>query len=189
MLFSIFGPSCSGKDTIANELFQEKDIKKLLQHTTRPMRPGETEGVEYYFHNNHTDAKEPFCLKSFEVANGETWYYWFELDDAINAIESRDKYITITDVDGTLKLLEKGAYAIRINVPIEIRIKRYYERESLKTNPDFKEAMRRIIADIEDFDEREIAFVHKLNNKLFDVNNSEVLTDAVRDVNVIIHTI
>ena len=153
MVITFCGPACSGKDTVVSKLMANKliDFKRLIQHTTRPMRPGEKEGVEYFFHKSKDEAKDPFSLKEFTVSNGDKWYYWFEYDEVINAVESRELFITISDVDGTINFFNHGARAIIIDVPIEERIKRYYERELKKSKPNFKEAMRRIIADIDDF--------------------------------------
>jgi guanylate kinase len=50
MMLVISGPSGGGKDTIA-ALLDEEDpyISRCITATTRPMRPGEEDGVDYYF--------------------------------------------------------------------------------------------------------------------------------------------
>ena len=50
-IFFVSGKSCSGKDTIFNILKQseELNLKTVVGHTTRPMRVGEQDGVEYFF--------------------------------------------------------------------------------------------------------------------------------------------
>lgn len=50
MLFAICGPSKSGKSTILNEILRIRpDLKKLITLTTRSPRPGELDGVDYFF--------------------------------------------------------------------------------------------------------------------------------------------
>ncbi|MBQ3141870.1 MAG: guanylate kinase [Clostridia bacterium] len=43
------GPAGSGKDTILERYFQTGMGKKTISATTRAIRPGETDGVDYYF--------------------------------------------------------------------------------------------------------------------------------------------
>ena len=49
-LYIVSAPSGSGKTTLLQHLLRSfNDLKFSVSHTTRPPRPGETEGVEYYF--------------------------------------------------------------------------------------------------------------------------------------------
>lgn len=47
----IMGKSASGKDKIYKNLIEDESLKlnTVILYTTRPMRAGETDGVEYYF--------------------------------------------------------------------------------------------------------------------------------------------
>ena len=58
-IFLLMGKSSSGKDTIYRELMRKKDIglKKVVSYTTRPMREGETDGVQYLFKNEEEYRK------------------------------------------------------------------------------------------------------------------------------------
>ena len=50
LLFIISGPSGAGKGTVYNEVIARRpEIKKSISVTTRAPRPGEVEGVHYYF--------------------------------------------------------------------------------------------------------------------------------------------
>lgn len=141
------GQAASGKDSIVRELIK-KDYKRIVSHTTRPMRMNEKDGVEYYFHKSFDEAKNPFNVKIYK----NEWYYWFEEEDVMNAVNSDDTYITIADVDGSLKLQELGAVLIYIYAPLATRLERYFTRESKNDNPDYKEVIRRILADHDDFE-------------------------------------
>lgn len=49
-LYVIAAPSGAGKTSLVNALVKVNDnIKVSISHTTRPKRPGEQEGVDYYF--------------------------------------------------------------------------------------------------------------------------------------------
>ena len=52
-IICLMGKSSSGKDTIYKNLMEDKSLglRKLIPYTTRPMREGEQEGVEYHFNS------------------------------------------------------------------------------------------------------------------------------------------
>ena len=51
-IFYIMGKSATGKDTVYKELLKRfPDLKTIVPYTTRPIREGETDGVEYHFRN------------------------------------------------------------------------------------------------------------------------------------------
>ena len=50
LLIVLSSPSGAGKSTIARLLLDaDKDVTMSISATTRPMRPGEVEGVDYHF--------------------------------------------------------------------------------------------------------------------------------------------
>jgi len=51
-LLILVGPSGSGKSTLENQLVEKAGYRKAVSHTTRPMRKGEIDGVDYYFVDN-----------------------------------------------------------------------------------------------------------------------------------------
>lgn len=82
------GKSGSGKSLIAKHL-EEMGIQRIVTYTTRPMRDGEIDGVDYHF---VTEGKF-LLMKSYgqfletteyKVANGQIWLYgtpFKELDE------------------------------------------------------------------------------------------------------------
>ena len=53
MIIVLIGRMASGKDTVINAINKELKIPILVSHTTRPMRPGETNHKEYHFVDNN----------------------------------------------------------------------------------------------------------------------------------------
>ena len=76
MIFAFLGYTGSGKDTIVKRISKELDIPIVVSHTTRPMRSGETQDVEYHFVDNKyfVDNKDKFVeIREYQVYNGDTW--------------------------------------------------------------------------------------------------------------------
>ncbi len=168
------GQTASGKDTIKKELL-EMGMKSLVTYTTRPMRPGEVEGVNY-----HYLSKEEFLKKveegffaeyaSYDVATGETWYYGSAKEDI-----SDDK-VVILNPKGVKALREAGGldlYVFLIHTEYNVLIER------LKARGDKKEEyLRRLKEDLPDFEElRYDVFINndgslaprELAEKIFDI--------------------
>ena len=58
------GKSAAGKDRIYSLLAGNKELnlKKLVLYTTRPIRAGEQDGVQYYFTDDSRSKPEPTIL-------------------------------------------------------------------------------------------------------------------------------
>ena len=49
-IYYVMGKSSSGKDTIYKKLLERcSELRTIVPYTTRPIRDGEQDGVEYYF--------------------------------------------------------------------------------------------------------------------------------------------
>ena len=92
----LMGKTCSGKDTILNKIVK-LGYKKLVAYTTRPMRPGEVEGMNYRY-----VSTEDFLLKeangffaettSYNVSIGDIWYYGSAIEDYDKDKEHQELY-------------------------------------------------------------------------------------------------
>ena len=69
-IFYVMGKSSSGKDTVYKRLREyNPELRTIVPYTTRPVREGETDGVEYFFVNEERlremqKAKKERKLKS-----------------------------------------------------------------------------------------------------------------------------
>ena len=110
-IFALLGYSSVGKDTILKQVLKDMDdVKPIISTTTRPMRKGETEGVEYYFIDDTeffrrgTDFVEQRIYHTKVKENGvekdATWRYGIERME----LEKDDYLIVIVDSIGYKEL-------------------------------------------------------------------------------------
>lgn len=152
----LLGKSASGKDTIVRNLVEQHDYKRIITWTTRPMRPGEKEGVTYHYTTEEDFKKkinEGFFVewKKYETVKG-TWYYGTALDDIMKA-RNDDYSVIILTKDGLEKLNSFCSHLVGINllsVYLDVDTKVIKQR-LLKRGDDKKEAVRRIKYDKKDF--------------------------------------
>lgn len=161
----IMGKSSSGKDTVFRQLLNDRSLglKGVVLYTTRPIRSGETNGVEYNF---VSDEKADEFLKAGKVIEMRTYqtvygpWRYFTADDGQINLESGDRYIVI----GTLEAYgdfvkyfgQDHILPIYIEVDDGIRLQRALDRERQQEKPKYAELCRRFLADCQDFSEEKL---------------------------------
>ena len=161
----IAGKACAGKDTLVKAIMKEMNLPMALSFTTRPMRIGEKQGVEYDFideqafrdlHRNDMLAE----FTSYNVANGDTWYYGLTREE----LEKDDYVLAIVNPEGVRQIKEIygcRAHVILITANDKERIYRYLERDS---GNNVAECCRRFLADEKDFAELEYDYLVENDN-------------------------
>ena len=86
----LVGASASGKTAVGKVLDQKYGIKKVVTYTTRPMRPGEEDGKDYYFL-----TKEDFLEKKDEAFFFETIEYQGNFYGTARISLKEDSYIIV----------------------------------------------------------------------------------------------
>lgn len=162
-IYYVMGKSSSGKDTIYKKLVEKHpEFHTIVPYTTRPVRKGEKEGVEYHFVDEDRLQEMKAAGQVIEVRSYDTkcgvWTY-FTADDGQVNLELYD-YLVI----GTLVSYQKmksyfGEQAI-VPVYIEVedgeRLTRALSREKKQAVPQYAEMCRRFLADAEDFSEEKL---------------------------------
>lgn len=163
-IYYIIGKSSSGKDTIFKQLLAEKDLnlKNIVSYTTRPIRNGEQDGVEYYFVNEKVieearNNKKLIELRSYNTCHG-IWKYFTLEDHQINL--QNENYLMIGTLESFIHIRDYFGREAVLPVLIELddgeRLQRALERERAQEIPKYEEMCRRFLADSEDFSERKI---------------------------------
>ena len=185
-IFCLMGKSASGKDTVFSRLINDNklSLERMVPYTTRPMRSGEKDGVEYHFTDINglkslRDDGKVIEERCYHTVHGD-WHYFTVDDENV----SRDKdYLLI----GTLEVYEKlvAFYGGERVVPLYIeiddgeRLQRALQRERSQDNPKYAEMCRRYLADCEDFSEDKIALAGIV--KRYDNSNLEECIGSIKE--------
>ena len=186
-IFALLGYSSVGKDTILKQVLKDiDDVKPIISTTTRPMRKGETEGVEYYFIDDTeffrrgTDFVEQRIYHTKVKENGvekdATWRYGIERME----LEKDDYLIVIVDSVGYKELKNyvgnNKIVPIFISAPQEELKARALARGDLEAEVD-----RRLKDDYERF------LPFRIKTVYHEVKNGEGrLNEAIKEVEGII---
>lgn len=159
------GKSSSGKDTIFKELLKKGtlNLRTIVPYTTRPMRDGEKNGVEYFFTGEEDFQKLLADGKIIEHREYHTvhglWRY-FTVDDGQINLEAEEDYIVIGTLEGYRKMKAYFGEGVLLPVLIElddgVRLQRALYRERKQEKPRYEEMCRRFLADSQDFSEEKI---------------------------------
>ena len=168
-IFVVMGKTSSGKDTVYKRVLDSLTVsagntapKTVVIYTTRPMRPGETNGVEYFFATEKELQKlreegKVIEERCFHTVHGP-WYY-FTVNDGQIDLENHS-YLMINTLAGFEMIRDyynkEQVIPIYIEADAKDRLIRYINRESLQKNPNYKEVCRRFLADEEDFAEEKL---------------------------------
>ena len=159
----IMGKSSSGKDTIFKTLRELlPEYRTIVLYTTRPIRTGETNGVEYFFVGGEelqrlTEEGRVIELRSYDTKLG-VWKYFTVDDDQID-LKHHD-YLVIGTLQSYECLKEYFGEDCMTPVYIEVddgeRLQRALDRERRQEQPQYAEMCRRFLADSVDFSEENI---------------------------------
>lgn len=184
----IMGKSSAGKDTIYKILKEKIDVKPYVLYTTRPIRTGEKEGVDYNYLTDE-EMKQYFQDENSKVIESRTyntvygpWTYATILDNQFSSKKDLLMTGTLESYNALLKYFQnkKDIEIIPIYIEVDdgVRLERALKREREQSNPKYIELCRRFIADSQDFSEENInkSGIKKRfqNNKLDDCVNEIV---------------
>lgn len=163
-IICLMGKSSTGKDTIYKHLLADRELglKKIVPYTTRPIRRGERDGVEYFFKSEEyfqqlKDRDRIIEAREYHTVHG-LWRYYVADD---GQIEQSGNYIMIGTLEAYRHLQDYFGADRVLPIMIELddgaRLQRALNRERKQENPKFEEMCRRFLADSEDFSEERIA--------------------------------
>jgi guanylate kinase len=116
LLVVISGPSGVGKGTVRRALFQmpNHDLVYSVSMTTRPPRPGEVEGIDYYFVSKETFLQRIQDNKFLEWAEFVGNYYGTPRDKVEEQLDKGKEVVLEIEVDGALQVRKQMKEAVFI---------------------------------------------------------------------------
>ncbi len=184
-IFYLMGKSSSGKDTIFKLIKEElKGLKTVIPYTTRPIREGECEGVEYHFVadlecEKIMKAGKMIELRAYDTVHG-IWKY-FTADDGQIALEE-SSYLCIGTLESFAQMRKYYGEGKVVPIYVEVedgeRLLRAIAREQSEAVPKYEELCRRFLADAQDFSEENLqktGVQERFQNK----NIGEVLREII----------
>lgn len=163
-LFYIIGKSSTGKDTIFKSLMEDEalGLKPFVMYTTRPMRAGETPGVEYYFTDEAGLSDLERAGKLIEVRAYHTvhgiWKYFTADSEAVDLEKESYAMVGVLESYRAARKYYGADCVVPIYVEVEDgeRLQRALDRERSQEKPRYAELCRRFLTDSQDFSEEEI---------------------------------
>ncbi len=188
-IFIIMGKSATGKDTIYKSLLERSDLglNTVVMYTTRPIRMGETEGVEYHFVDERTleelKAKKKVIEHRYYHTIQGVWHYFTVNDGQIDL--EKNNYLMI----GTLETYEQireyfGSEKIEpiyLEAEDDVRLLRSIEREQKQEQPKYAEICRRYLADEKDFSEENLLKAG-ITKRYHNIDIEVCLDQVIRDI-------
>lgn len=177
-IYCMMGKSSTGKDTLYKRILarEELGLKTIIPYTTRPIREGERNGVEYFFCDAERVEELEAEGKIIERRDYHTvhgiWTY-FTADDGQIDLEKND-YLIIGTLESYQKIRDYYGKEVVVPIYIEVedgeRLQRALNREREQRVPKYEEMCRRFLADAKDFSEEnlKLAEIHRrfINNDL-----------------------
>lgn len=192
-IFFILGKSCSGKDTIFQELKKNNKLKlkTVVGYTTRPMREGEKDGNEYFFVSEkklrELKAENKIIeSRAYDTVHG-IWSYFTVNDGQIDL--QNGNYLYIGTLESYIQFVDYYGNEVVVPIYVEVetgeRLERAIKRERRQLHPKYAELCRRFLADEKDFSEENIrkAAIHKrYQNIMLEKCIEEIINNIEKEI-------
>lgn len=148
-IIGIMGEAGTGKDSLMQAILQLKPMfHEIISCTTRPMRQGEAEGVNYYYYTPEQFGDRVLHDEMLECTVFNDWFYGTSYDsvrsDCVNI-----GVFNPTGIESLMARPDVDLKVVRVVAEDKTRLLRQLNREEY---PDVKEIVRRFNADWMDFD-------------------------------------
>ena len=190
-IYYLLGKSATGKDTLYKEILKRRPkLRTVTMYTTRPIREGETDGVEYFFTDREELERQLASGKVIESRTYQTiagpWTYYTVDDGQFNVADDESCLMigTLESYEKMCTYFEAGKMVpVYIEVPDGIRLLRSVKREENQKKPNYREVCRRYLADEKDFSEENLerlGVTKRYQNTDMEICVEEILRDLYK---------
>lgn len=133
MILAIMGRTASGKNAIGNALKELYGYEEMVSYTTRPIREGETDGIDYHFLTMEECQKKLDAGEFLELVQYGGNYYGTGKKEIEEMCDPSKKCIFVCTPDGAEQIKkfagEENVKCVYVSASQEERMKRYMNRE------------------------------------------------------------
>ncbi|MBU3806153.1 MAG: guanylate kinase [Candidatus Fournierella pullistercoris] len=158
-LVVVSGPSGSGKDTVVKRLMQlHPQVELSISATTRGMRPGEKDGVDYVYLTREEFERRIAHQEILEYAEYCGNYYGTPKSEVDKRIENGITVILVIEVVGAanVKRIYPGATTIFVRPPSYEELEQRLRGRGTENEEQIQSRLRRAVEEMEyavDYDE------------------------------------
>lgn len=176
MILVFVGESASGKSTIEKLIHERyKDFSKVISYTTRPIRAGEQDGVDYHYITDEKFYSMADRDEFIEKAQYRGWNY----GSAKNDYSDGKNHIVVLTPHGCRSLKKwsekSGVKVVSVYFNVDRRSRMI---KILNRGDDIDEAYRRNISDVGQFDGFEDEADYIIDNKEYSKSVEDVFSEV-----------
>ena len=186
ILFVISAPSGAGKTSLVKELRVQVDgFSVSISHTTRTMRPGEIDGVDYYFTNSEKFEEMIAAGEFLEYAKVFGNYYGTAQATVENALSAGKDVLLEIDWQGArqIKKLLPDCQSLFILPPSREALWQRLQKRGQDNAETIERRMRESISEMSHFNEYDYLIINDDFNQAVDEMRSIVVASRLKTSN------
>lgn len=164
---AIMGKAGSGKDSLMKAVLHHdtlNNLNEIVSYTTRPMREGEKEGINYHYVSDEEFLQLILEDKMLEATIFNSWCY----GTALNSLNQNKINIGVFNPAGVESLMKDPRINLKIFYIEASDKERLIRQLTREQNPDIEEILRRYKADNLDFSDLSSINYTTVNNETKD---------------------
>ena len=147
-ILALIGESGSGKDTIMQKVLELRpDLHEIVSCTSRPMREGEREGVNYYYYTPENFISKIEGGQMLEHTFFNNWHYGTSYDSVREDVVN----VGVFNPYGIRQLIQRDDVELIVVYVRRSAKQRLLGQLNREDNPNVSEIVRRAAADEQDF--------------------------------------